>query len=132
MAHGVSTSTIQSTVGVWLEFGQKSLIEERAMPTYEYACERCQKTYDVVQKLSDPLLSRCPKCGSKKIRRCISLPTVVSQPKSGRVRRALPQGGQLVIDGSMRDDFRHPNPKFDGASGYAFGALDESRSRKRG
>ncbi len=33
------------------------------MPIYAYKCESCGHAKDVLQKLSDPLLTVCPQCG---------------------------------------------------------------------
>ena len=33
------------------------------MPIYAYKCESCGFSKDVLQKISDPLLSECPSCG---------------------------------------------------------------------
>lgn len=33
------------------------------MPIYAYKCESCGFAKDVLQKISDPLLSDCPACG---------------------------------------------------------------------
>ena len=33
------------------------------MPIYAYKCESCGFAKDVLQKISDPLLSECPSCG---------------------------------------------------------------------
>ena len=33
------------------------------MPIYAYRCAECGATKDVLQKLSDPLLTICPVCG---------------------------------------------------------------------
>jgi putative FmdB family regulatory protein len=40
------------------------------MPTYEYECANCKKTFDVFQKITDRPLEKCPKC-HKKINRLI-------------------------------------------------------------
>lgn len=32
------------------------------MPLYEYACDKCQKTFEVTQGFSDPPLKECPEC----------------------------------------------------------------------
>jgi len=42
------------------------------MPLYEYACENCQKTFEVVQKFSDAPLEKCPECGSS-VKKLMSL-----------------------------------------------------------
>jgi len=39
------------------------------MPTYEYQCTACEHSFDELQSFSDPPLSKCPKCGKKKLRR---------------------------------------------------------------
>ncbi|MFN0061226.1 MAG: FmdB family zinc ribbon protein [Myxococcaceae bacterium] len=35
------------------------------MPIYEYLCERCGKTTDVLQKMDDPPPEACELCGAK-------------------------------------------------------------------
>lgn len=35
------------------------------MPIYEYRCSSCGAQKDVMQKLSDPLLTTCPECGKE-------------------------------------------------------------------
>ncbi len=35
------------------------------MPMYEYACEKCNKRLEAIQKFSDPLLTECPDCKGK-------------------------------------------------------------------
>jgi putative FmdB family regulatory protein len=34
------------------------------MPLYEYECDACGHRFEVIQKFSDPLVDKCPKCGS--------------------------------------------------------------------
>jgi len=33
------------------------------MPLYEYECDACAHRFEVIQKLSDPLIEKCPVCG---------------------------------------------------------------------
>lgn len=53
------------------------------MPFYEYAClaeqpcASCEGNFTVLQKVADPALTACPKCG-RPVRRVISPPNVVS------------------------------------------------------
>lgn len=35
------------------------------MPTYHYACEKCEHEFEIDQKISDPPRNRCPKCRGK-------------------------------------------------------------------
>lgn len=42
------------------------------MPTYTYLCESCRKEYEIEQRISDPPIEKCPKCGKKKAHRVIT------------------------------------------------------------
>jgi len=39
------------------------------MPIYAYRCESCGHAKDVLQKVSDPVLSTCPSCGAESFRK---------------------------------------------------------------
>jgi putative FmdB family regulatory protein len=39
------------------------------MPVYTYRCESCGVRFDQSQKFSDPVLTRCPECGKKSLRK---------------------------------------------------------------
>jgi len=41
------------------------------MPTYEYECAHCGNKFEVLQKINDKPLNKCPKC-NQKIKRLIS------------------------------------------------------------
>ena len=44
------------------------------MPIYEYRCEECEEGFELfVRSLSQQADPTCPKCGSPKVRRAISL-----------------------------------------------------------
>lgn len=42
------------------------------MPIYAYRCESCGLAKDVLQKLSDPVLSICPACGAEQFRKQVT------------------------------------------------------------
>ncbi len=42
------------------------------MPIYEYRCSACGHELEVLQKLSDPLLSGCPQCGKPTLKKLLS------------------------------------------------------------
>jgi len=42
------------------------------MPTYEYVCRACGHPFEEIQKMSDPPIEVCPKCGAKAAQRLIS------------------------------------------------------------
>lgn len=41
------------------------------MPTYEYKCNACEHRFDEMQKFSDPILTKCPKCKEEKLGRLL-------------------------------------------------------------
>jgi putative FmdB family regulatory protein len=44
------------------------------MPFYEYECRACGAQAEVLQKISDPPLKKCPECGKAKLHKLISAP----------------------------------------------------------
>ena len=59
------------------------------MPTYEYSCEKCGATLEIVQSMRDDALRECPKelCRQKKWGR-------------GKVKRLIGTGAGLIFKGS--------------------------------
>lgn len=43
------------------------------MPIYEYQCRRCAERLETMQRLSDPPLTECPKCGGE-LKKLVSAP----------------------------------------------------------
>jgi putative FmdB family regulatory protein len=41
------------------------------MPIYEYQCESCSRRFEVMQRMTEPLLATCEQCGGH-VRRLIS------------------------------------------------------------
>jgi putative FmdB family regulatory protein len=46
------------------------------MPLYEYKCENCGEQFEVIQKFSDPLVEKCPKCGRGPVHKLLSSPAI--------------------------------------------------------
>lgn len=44
------------------------------MPFYEYECSSCKHYTEVLQKISDPVLTTCPECGRETLRKLVSAP----------------------------------------------------------
>ncbi len=45
------------------------------MPIYEYICKKCGNTFELIRFASDSDSDiECPKCGSEKVKRAVSLP----------------------------------------------------------
>ena len=48
--------------------------EKLTMPFYEYECSACKHHIEVLQKISDAPLKKCPECGKQTLKRLISAP----------------------------------------------------------
>ena len=44
------------------------------MPFYEYECASCKFYTEVMQKISEPPLEKCPSCGKKALKKLVSAP----------------------------------------------------------
>jgi putative FmdB family regulatory protein len=44
------------------------------MPFYEYQCDNCGHDLEVMQKVSDARLKKCPECGKSSLKRLMSAP----------------------------------------------------------
>ena len=44
------------------------------MPFYEYQCKSCRHELEAMQKVMDPPLKKCPKCGRSQLQRLMSAP----------------------------------------------------------
>ena len=44
------------------------------MPFYEYECQACKYYAEVMQKISDAPLARCPSCGKRQLKKLVSVP----------------------------------------------------------
>jgi putative FmdB family regulatory protein len=44
------------------------------MPFYEYECQACKYYCEVMQKISDAPLSKCPSCGKQQLKKLLSAP----------------------------------------------------------
>src|SRR6185312_15365556 len=48
--------------------------DNNAMPFYEYECASCKFYTEVMQKISDAPLEKCPSCGKKALKKLVSAP----------------------------------------------------------
>jgi putative FmdB family regulatory protein len=53
------------------------------MPTYEYHCDACEHEFEEFQSMSESALTKCPKCGKKKLRRLFGTGAAVLFKGSG-------------------------------------------------
>ncbi|MFC2163672.1 FmdB family zinc ribbon protein [Acidobacteriota bacterium] len=45
------------------------------MPLYEYKCDKCNAKFEVIQKLADAPMKKCPQCGGS-VKKVISAPAL--------------------------------------------------------
>jgi putative FmdB family regulatory protein len=45
------------------------------MPIYEYQCQACGHQLEVLQKVSDAPLKKCPECGKPRLQKLLSAPS---------------------------------------------------------
>jgi putative FmdB family regulatory protein len=60
------------------------VIKSLAMPIYAYRCASCGHSRDVLQKMSDPVLTTCPACGTDQFQKQV---TAAGGPRRCRRRR---------------------------------------------
>jgi len=75
------------------------------MPIYAYRCDECGFTKDVLQKISDPVLTACPSCG-----------------KDAFKKQVTAAGFQLKGSGWYVTDFRGGTPPATGTATNGNGA----------
>ncbi|MEW6098318.1 MAG: FmdB family zinc ribbon protein [Pseudomonadota bacterium] len=85
------------------------------MPIYAYKCESCGHGQDVMQKISDPLLTVCPQCGASTFRKQVTA-----------------AGFQLKGSGWYVTDFRGGSSSGGSSSGSSSGHGGESTSDRGG
>ena len=80
----------------------------RAMPTYDYECQKCGNRFEVVQSMNDAKLEKC-----------------INAACGGQVKRLLGTGAGIIFKGSgfYQTDYR--------SSSYQAGAKSEDGSAKK-
>ena len=91
------------------------------MPTYEYECEKCKKTFELFQSMRDDALTTCPedKC-------------CMGTWGKGKVHRLIGTGAGLIFKGSgfYITDYRSENYKQAAKKEVSGGEKKESKPAK--
>jgi putative FmdB family regulatory protein len=82
-----------------------TIFAEFQMPIYAYRCDECGFAKDVLQKISDPVLTDCPSCGKPSFKKQVTA-----------------AGFQLKGTGWYATDFRGGTPP---ATGTATGPVEK-------
>jgi putative FmdB family regulatory protein len=85
------------------------------MPTYEYACSKCQNQWEEVQRITEPPTVVCPKCKKKSAQRQIS-------------------GGNFILKGGgwYADAYSSPKAKADANGAGKSEGTSESAGKSEG
>jgi len=83
------------------------------MPTYDYECDACAHKFEQFQGINDSVLTKCPECKKKKLRRLFGT------------------GGAIVFKGSgfYQTDYRSENYKKGASADKSAGESKSSESR---
>ncbi len=47
------------------------------MPIYEYACDACDHSFEMIQRIDSPPPAECPECGDTHVRKLVSCTSFV-------------------------------------------------------
>lgn len=48
------------------------------MPFFDYRCQSCDHTFEVLQRVSEPAPSTCPSCNQDRLEKLVSAPAIQS------------------------------------------------------
>lgn len=89
------------------------------MPLYEYKCTQCEEQIEIIQKISDPPYSHCPKCGGE-MRKLISSPAIQFKGSgfyktdyAGSSSSKSESGGSSSTEGSSKSETKGDTTKSD-------------------
>lgn len=73
------------------------------MPIYEYRCSACGMEKEFLQKVSDPVLTRCPECGKETLVKLLSA-AGFQLKGSGWYATDFKGGGAKADSGTKKED----------------------------
>lgn len=81
------------------------------MPLYEYLCDKCGHRFEKIQKFSDRMVKKCPKCGGA-VQQVISAPAVQFKGSGWYVTDyAKKSGGSSSSEGNKKDSGKEDKSK---------------------
>lgn len=78
------------------------------MPIYEYACTNCGATVEVIQKVDDKPLKKCPECGKNKLSREVSAPSFTFKGSGWYINDYAKSGGGKESKKESKSDSDSP------------------------
>ena len=98
------------------------------MPIYAYRCSECGNAKDVLQKMSDPVLTECPACGAQAFTKQVTAAGFQLKGSGWYVTdfRGDNKAAKGTDDASKGDGVKSEPAKTDAAPATATGAKTES------
>jgi putative FmdB family regulatory protein len=100
----------------------------RWMPTYEYECAKCKKSFEIVQSMKDDALKSCPKDKCR-----------MKTWGKGKVKRKVGAGAGFIFKGSgfyitdyRSEGYKASKAKNDSSSSSSSSSDSSSSSKKEG
>ncbi len=100
------------------------------MPLYEYECESCGATFEVIQKFSDHSVDTCRACGGK-VRRLLSAPAIQFKGTGWYITdyaRKGAGGSDKEKAGTAGAEAGKPSPSTSDSASTTAGASSESKN----
>lgn len=90
------------------------------MPLYEYQCSKCREVCEVLQKVKDKPLEKCPKCGGPMVKR-VSSPAIQFKGSGWYItdyakKESVPAGHKAHKESAAKSEPK-PGPKPEAKTG---------------
>jgi len=92
------------------------------MPIYEYLCDKCEREFEVEQRITEDPIRSCPHCRSRKLRRLISQTSFVL--KGGGWYSDLYSSSKSKSEGGAKDAGGDAKPASDAPTSASSDASD--------
>ena len=99
------------------------------MPFYEYQCTSCRHQEEVLQKISDKPLKKCPECGKSTMKKVVSA-AAFRLKGGGWYETDFKSGKQKNIAGEAKSDAGSKKDKQPAADKKASGDSTTSKKKK--
>jgi len=96
------------------------------MPIYEYLCDKCEREFEVEQRITEDPIRSCPHCRSRKVRRLISQTSFVL--KGSGWYSDLYSSSKSKSEGSAKDAGADAKPSSDASPSASSEASDSKAS----
>src|ERR1700686_462132 len=87
----------------------------KPMPLYEYECKKCGHRFEKIQKFSDRMVKKCPKCGGR-VEQMISAPAVQFKGSGWYVTDYAKKSAAPSSEGGGKDSKKDDKSKSEGSS----------------